>query len=40
MSEMHQTDTRDQARDYGNAFLGLALLGIVMMVVGLALASA
>lgn len=37
---MHQTHTRDQTRNYGNAFLGLVLFGIVMMVFGLALASA
>ncbi len=40
MSNMHSTHTRDRARDYGNAFLGLMLLGIIMMVFGLALASA
>lgn len=40
MSDMHPIRTRDGARDYGNAFLGLMLLGIIMMVFGLALASA
>ncbi len=37
---MHQAQPDDRARDYGNAFLALTLLGIVMMVFGLALATA
>jgi len=37
---MHQAQPDDRAANYGNAFLGLMLLGIVMMVFGLALATA